>query len=400
MIEKLKILVFVDNYLPGYKSGGPLRSIVNMVSHLSEEFDFAIVTSDRDLGDETPFENIKLNSWIDVDGAKVFYASPSTLSFVGLSRVIRSSEYDVVYLNSFFSVNFSMKPLLLSLLYKKMIILAPRGEFSPGALAIKSNKKSLYLKLVNLLGLYGRVTWQASSDFEKCDISNVIWDKFARVVVAEDLPGKNIEVQKKPPNRKFDQPLQLVFISRISPKKNLDYALKILAKVKYEVNFVIYGVIEDLDYWKSCTELIEQLPYNISVVYKGSVRHEEVVNTLSNYDMFFFPTKGENYGHVIHEAFLAGLPVLTSDQTPWRDLREKGVGFDFPLSEPDLFVELIENIAMADDETRKKLFDTAYDYGISISGRVDVVARNTLMFHQLFANDSNRQSGPKLGDSE
>ena len=44
------ILSFAGHYLPGYKAGGPIRSIANMVDQLGDEFDFRIVAGDRDLG--------------------------------------------------------------------------------------------------------------------------------------------------------------------------------------------------------------------------------------------------------------------------------------------------------------------------------------------------------------
>ena len=43
------------------------------------------------------------------------------------------------------------------------------------------------------------------------------------------------------------------------------------------------------------------------------------------------PTHGESFGHIIVEAWAAGCPVLISDRTPWRELREQGVGWDVPL---------------------------------------------------------------------
>ncbi len=41
--RKTKILVFIPNYLPGYKSGGILRSVVNTVDWLNNDFEFWIV---------------------------------------------------------------------------------------------------------------------------------------------------------------------------------------------------------------------------------------------------------------------------------------------------------------------------------------------------------------------
>ena len=46
--EKPLILVICDYYLPGFESGGAMRTIVNMVDRLADEFRFRIVTRDHD----------------------------------------------------------------------------------------------------------------------------------------------------------------------------------------------------------------------------------------------------------------------------------------------------------------------------------------------------------------
>ena len=58
-----KILCFVSHYLPGYKSGGPVKSIHNLTEHLTKTFEFLIVTSDRDLNDTQPYKSISINKW-------------------------------------------------------------------------------------------------------------------------------------------------------------------------------------------------------------------------------------------------------------------------------------------------------------------------------------------------
>ena len=50
IIYRPKILCFVSHYLPGYLSGGPVKSISNLVDHLKDHFEFFIITSDRELG--------------------------------------------------------------------------------------------------------------------------------------------------------------------------------------------------------------------------------------------------------------------------------------------------------------------------------------------------------------
>jgi glycosyltransferase involved in cell wall biosynthesis len=71
---------------------------------------------------------------------------------------------------------------------------------------------------------------------------------------------------------------------------------------------------------------------------------------MQNYDLLFLPTAGENYGHVVVEALSAGVPVLLSDQTPWRCLQEKGIGWDIPLSDTNRFVEAIQFAAKASSQ--------------------------------------------------
>lgn len=358
MSPKLKILCFISYYYPGYKAGGPLRTIVNMVEQLSDEFEFWIVTRDRDLGDASPYENVLLNQWVDIDKAKVFYATPENLTFWNLLRLSRQTPCDVLYLNSFFDIDFTIKLLLgrkLGMFKKIPVIVAPRGEFSLGALLIKPLKKKIFMKAASWLGLYNGVVWQASTKFEKEDILKNVETDLKRVIIAIDLPSKNSTAIIEQKNIKKNGSLKVVFLSRISPMKNLDYALKVLQNVQYPVCFDIYGPVEDLEYWSLCKELIKKMPNNVVVNYHGSVKPEEVSTIFSSQDLFFFPTRGENYGHVIAESLLVGTPVLLSDQTPWRNLEKDSLGLDLSLSDNNGFADAIEYYCNLKVEERVKL---------------------------------------------
>jgi hypothetical protein len=82
--HKKRVLVFIDWYLPGYKAGGPVRSMANMTAHLSDEIDFYIVTRNSEYGDNTPYKDVESDKWTDfAEGVKVWYCSAGTPS-VGL----------------------------------------------------------------------------------------------------------------------------------------------------------------------------------------------------------------------------------------------------------------------------------------------------------------------------
>jgi hypothetical protein len=50
----------VDYYLSGYKAGGPIKLIANLVANLGVEFD--IIYNDHDLLDRQPYANVKIEA--------------------------------------------------------------------------------------------------------------------------------------------------------------------------------------------------------------------------------------------------------------------------------------------------------------------------------------------------
>src|ERR1035437_9012925 len=112
--EQATILTLLSTYLPGYKAGGPIRSIENLVAALGKEFHFRIVTLDRDLGEKLPFPGIVANRWFRVGHADVMYLRPRCRGFRGVCALLRSVDRKtVLYVNSFFARRFSMLAVLM-----------------------------------------------------------------------------------------------------------------------------------------------------------------------------------------------------------------------------------------------------------------------------------------------
>lgn len=345
MTDNLILLTFTAFYSPAYKAGGPVQSIANLVEHLGGEIGFWVVTGDRDSGDPQPFAGIPRGEWTDMGRGRALYLGRVSQSLWRIARILRETPHDAVYLNSFFNPRSTTLPLLaqrLRLAPRRPVIVAPRGEFSPGALDLKRRKKMAYIAFAKALGLYRTVLWQASSMHEERDI-RAIFGARARIRIASDLPravhGGAGHVPREP-----GQPLRVIFLSRISPKKNLTFALEVLARVTVPVDFSVVGPIGTPAYWTECNRLIEALPPHIHVHHHGSVPAPEVPKVLAQHDLFFLPTLGENFGHVIIEALGAGTPALISDRTPWQDFEAEGCGWVEPLSTPDAHAAHIETL--------------------------------------------------------
>lgn len=375
------VLTFTRHYLPGYRAGGPIRTIANMVERLGDRFEFRIVALDRDIGDATSYPTVPTDIWTPCGKAFVLYVPPG-FGLRRVAQIVRTTPHDLIYLNSFFDPWFTQRVLVnhrLGRLFGRPIVLAVRGEFSEGALRLKWLKKSVFIWLAKLFKLYRGIIWQASSPLEAADIQRVMSagasgaDRVVdggHIAVAPDLLGAGgvEDPSIVAPHRPVQEgALRVCFLSRICPNKNVEYALRILARVRAPVRFAIYGPIEDGAYWSRCEKLMATLPPNVTAEHNGVVEPAHVVSTLAQHDLFLFPTHGENFGHVIHEALRAGLPVLISDQTPWHGLDEMGVGWALPLNDLLAFVRRVEEVAAWSDAERQLRAARARAYAMCVA---------------------------------
>lgn len=358
--KKPRVLVMVDWFHPGFKAGGPIRSCVNFADNYKDDFELFVVTSDRDLNDTQPYAGIPANEWVFYkEKVKVFYASPQWLSLSAINKLVQSIKPDVIYLNSMYSRFFALYPLLLKRAgsIRSKVVLAPRGMLKQSAVQFKSGKKKLFLRLFRLLGMQRDIHFHCTDETEVRDVKKFFGD------VNTTLLPNNHAVQ--PPLQlvpKETGELNMVFVGRMHPIKNLFFLLEVLAAVKSNVLLTIVAGLEDKVYWEQCRELIEVMPDNITVKMLGEQKHEQVEALLLEHHVMALPTKGENFGHAIFEALAAGRPVIISDQTPWRNLSQYKAGWDLPLTAPQQFVQAIETAAAMDQQTFNEWCKGAWNY--------------------------------------
>lgn len=377
-MDKKHILIVVDWFLPGYKAGGPIQSIRNLVENLGVEFHFSIVTSNTDLGETTPYEGISFNTWIDKGLYTIMYLDASHQNYKQFKSILKARSYDFVYVNSLFSFRFSILPLMAALSLKTKVILAPRGMLGAGALQLKAKKKAVFLQVFKILNIQHKVIWHVTADSEIEDVKRVFGSNVT-YRLASNLSQKStsLEIRNKEENQ-----TKLFFLSRINPKKNLLQAIQCLSKVdsKYIIEFSVIGPVDGDDYWKVCQAEIQKLPEHITVNYLGAVPHFELKSILNSKHCLFLPTQNENYGHVIVEAWQFGCLTLISDQTPWQQLEEKGVGWEFTLRQESAFVNAIETLAKMTPEQFNKQSRQAFNLAKSVCENPEVLEANRQLF--------------------
>lgn len=376
---KKKILIFIDWYLPGYKAGGPIQSVSNLVSHFKDQFDFYIVTRDTDYCEVKPYITVVSDEWNTLpDGTSVFYFSKDNLSFKKIKKIIQYRSFDHVYLNGIFSLYFTIAPLIYLQKKREMpIIVASRGMFAESALNVKKTKKQLFIRVIRALKLFNRVTFHATNKIEEQNIINALGEN-VNIKIAANLPAKN-SISQLPGREKNSGTVRLINVARIAPEKNLLFALQILKNVISNVEFDFYGPVYNQEYWSECKQAMDELPVNIKANYKGSLPSDEVLIKLNDYHFMFMPTKGENFGHIILQALSSGCPVIISDQTPWNNLSEKQIGWDISLDKPENFVEIINKCAKMGQLEFNQLSENAFEYAHAYNTNSEIIDQNRLL---------------------
>ncbi len=363
---KVKIALCYNYFLPAFKAGGPIQSLVNLIRNLHEEYDFHVITTNKDFGSDEELKVVP-NTWIDFENgkAKVIYLSNEKTKSYFIKQLIQEVNPDKIMVNGIYSIPFSIAP---AYFFSNKTIMHVRGMLHPGALAQKSLKKQLFLKVFNLFGITKKIVFCASDKKEE-SYTKAIFGKNSKVKIAQNFPA-TYDIKPEIIQKEVGD-LKLVSIALISPMKNHALVLEALALVKSSVSWHIYGPIKDNNYWEQCKLLIAKLPRNITVIYEGEINPSEVFETLKDYHFFILPSVSENFGHALYEAMIAGKPIITSYNTPWNLLNENTAGYNVELS-PASLATAIENAASLNQSDFNEKVEAVRTYAENAINREEI----------------------------
>lgn len=380
-----RILVLYEYFYPGYKAGGPVQSLQNMVLALQGYYDFYVISNAYDLNDTDYYNGITTDDWNEVVLTKdaraiqVWYASHKSPGIVQLKQIIEELQPHKVYINGMFARNIIQYPLWLRKLgaiATDDLIVAPRGMIQEGALATKSTKKKIYLGLMRSLGLFDQLHWHATTVDEAKDI-NREFGAAQQIFVAGNIPRKPIAnyVQAE----KHSGKLQLLYLSVITAKKQLLETLQAMLQLPAHctVQFTIAGPIKEADYWAKCEELIKQMPLHVQVAYAGDIHPQQVPSVMQQHHALILMSKGENFGHALFESMAVGRPIITSSHTPWNDLQVKQAGWNLELAD---LSSTVAQIAMMDQEQYDAFCGGSHQLAVNYFSQQDFIQQ----YQQLF----------------
>ncbi|MBB1507799.1 glycosyltransferase [Pseudoalteromonas sp. SG41-1] len=357
------ILIVTDYFYPAFKAGGPVKSLKNLINKFETlgGYKFEVVTSNRDI-DGTILSTDKEKLPFNLNLTNINYFSRVFDLFYYFLSSKEKKKFDIVYLNSFFSFKFSILFIFfskLNLFETKQLLVAPRGELTRGAMSLKKVRKRFYCYFFRCFKIKKIAKFHFTSQ-EEVDDAFFFLGEVDYILV----PNMHDPIPNYIKKDKTVGTLNVIFLSRISKKKNLLTLCKALTNLDLrngKVNFKIAGNIEDNDYWQRCLKVLNKSNNNLQYEYLGALKPVEVKNTLSESHVFALPTLNENYGHAIVEAMALSNLVLISDQTPWSKVRDNG-SFVFKVNDVDYISNCIKLMINLDAEQYAKRSSTTYDY--------------------------------------
>ena len=242
---------------------------------------------------------------------------------------------DVIYIQYLFHYTVFFG-LLFSFLLRKKVVLSARGSLSSWGLNYKHRwKKKIWLTCF-ISPFIKNIIWQASSYVEVNDIKSRFKNAYV-LVVNDGVDFKSFQNIKSLSvcelvNRFTESQFKVVsevFFSmgRLHEIKAFDImidAFYLFLQKNPDAKLLIAG--PDDGFRGVLMKKIIEYDLLESVFLIGSVEHEDKCLLLSNSSAFVLPSHFESFGIVVVEALASGLPVIVSNNTPWRDIEKNKFG--------------------------------------------------------------------------
>lgn len=331
----IKALVFLSNI--DQTKGGPSRSVPLLVKGLAEQgVDVTLMV----------IESNDMNLHV-LDGttAKV-HLLPAGYKLQDLESFIQREKFDVIHGQFIWEPLFHQVRVIADK-YHIPFMLTPRGALEPWSLQQKKWKKKIARWLYQDKDLRRCACIYTTADMEAMHVRDLGF-KNPISVIPNGIETAGYPCRKDPSFVKK----QVLFLSRIHPKKGIEVLLeawKRIIETHPGWSLLIVGNGEE-EYIQSLEEKVKELSLSETVRISQPVFGAEKIALYQRSSLFVLPSYSENFGMVIAEALSCGVPVITTDNTPWELLNETKTGWCISLSEDNLVKTLEEALSMDADK--------------------------------------------------
>jgi glycosyltransferase involved in cell wall biosynthesis len=360
--DKIKVLHIIPSVAT--VRGGPSQAILEMVKALRKnDIDAEIVTT-NDNG--TDLLDVPLGKFINYQQVPVQFFPRFSPSIHALREFAFSREltiwlwqnirnYDLLHIHGIFSYAPTVA-MAIARCKKVPYIVRPYGLLCEWSLQQKERKKKLYLKLLEKANLDHSQSIHFTSIVEQKEALPLNLTSSSFVLPLGIYPPQRIlnarEKLQKYLNIPADEPIVL-FLSRLHPKKGLDYLIPALGKLSHHrFTFIVAGS-GDSDYETEIKTLVKIHGIEDRTHFTGFVKGETKDLLMQGADIFALTSHSENFGISVLESLAAGVPVIVTPGVALSDIvQEQHLGYVTELNINDI-ATAIENFLDHPQESKE-----------------------------------------------
>jgi len=244
-------------------------------------------------------------------------------------------RHDIVHVNGIWSPLCHLGALY-ARLQKKPVVITPHGMLEPWALEAKYMKKAMGLWLYQRRDLEKASVLQATSEDEAKHIRAIgLMTPTAVIPNGVSVPSSG-DLGRRPSGRSR----RLLFLSRIHPKKGVLELVRAVAALRRTLErgrwIVTIAGPDENRHLASVQKEASRLGVADLVEFRGAIDGKPKWDLYRSADLFVLPTYSENFGMVIAEAMGCGVPVVTTQGTPWGELVTRKCGWWHPVGQREL----------------------------------------------------------------
>lgn len=308
------------------KSGGGTTEYMRLLSKaLKGETTFSIATG-------------MSSNPITIDGVSVKFFNNSVMRWFSLLKEFKiffeSEKPDIVHINGIWTPqNWAFQKSAQKLGIK--VIVSPHGMLEPWILAHNPIKKKIALFLYQKRAITQSVCLHATAEMEAENIKALGFKNPIHII------PNGINLNDVTSLKEHYGTRKMVFLSRIHPKKGIEILLEAWENCNTSGWTLEIAGNGDPYYIESLKQRAQNLK---NVHFVGAKYGLDKWNFLRSADVMVLPTHSENFGIVVAEALAVGVPVITTQGTPWEDLETYRCGWWIDLSVKNLENTLVKAI--------------------------------------------------------